>query len=208
MIGGLGDEVPKKQKLVSYQSTDSSSFCEFHYSKNLSVIGITKCEKKFDHRLGGGPWPPVAPPGSATGRWMRFFHIPVTFLFSFRRPYFHTTDSRLSYDQRPTFTDRHITRPTFFFHICERRTDARSIFTRLTPDFYTTKIGHVPIDPIDFHAFLTFTRPADVRAIFKIYRRSHDRHDTIIFIRSLFNDESAPYGLFIVSNEYIPSTVC
>ena len=30
------------------------------------MIGITKCEKKFDHRL-GGPWPPVAPPGSATG---------------------------------------------------------------------------------------------------------------------------------------------
>ena len=65
MIGGLGDEVPQKQKLFSYQSTDSSSFCEFHYSKNLSVICITKCEKKFDHRL-GGPWPPVAPPGSAT----------------------------------------------------------------------------------------------------------------------------------------------
>ena len=30
------------------------------------MIGITKCEKIFDHRL-GGPWPPVAPPGSATG---------------------------------------------------------------------------------------------------------------------------------------------
>ena len=47
MIGGLGDEVPQKQKLFSYQSTDSSSFCEFHYSKNLSVICITKCEKKW-----------------------------------------------------------------------------------------------------------------------------------------------------------------
>ena len=30
---------------------------------NLSVIGIgiTKCEKNCVHRLGGGPWPPVAP---------------------------------------------------------------------------------------------------------------------------------------------------
>ena len=63
MIGGLGDEVPQKQKLVSYQSTDSSSFCEFHYSKNLSVICITKCEKNFDHRLGGhGPCGPLDPP--------------------------------------------------------------------------------------------------------------------------------------------------
>ena len=61
MIGGLGDEVPQKQKLFSYQSTDSSSFCEFHYSKNLSVIGITKCEKKFDHRLGGA-MAPCGPP--------------------------------------------------------------------------------------------------------------------------------------------------
>ena len=65
MIAGLGDEVPQKQKLFSYLSTDSSSFCEFHYSKNLSVICITKCEKKIDHRLGGRA--PCGPPGSATG---------------------------------------------------------------------------------------------------------------------------------------------
>ena len=65
MIGGLGDEVPQKQKLFSYLSTDSSSFCEFHYSKNLSVVCITKCEKKFDHRLGGAMapcGPPLDPP--------------------------------------------------------------------------------------------------------------------------------------------------
>ena len=69
MIGGLGDEVPQKQKLFSYQSTDSSSSCEFHYSKNLSVICITKCEKKFDHRLGGAMapcGPPLDPPLTTT----------------------------------------------------------------------------------------------------------------------------------------------
>ena len=66
MIGGLGDEVPQKQKRFSYYSTDSSSFCEFHYSKNLSVICITECEKNFVHRLGGRGMAPCAPPGSAT----------------------------------------------------------------------------------------------------------------------------------------------
>ena len=61
MIGGLGDEVPRsKNFLVIKYFSYSSSFCEFHYSKNLSVIVITKCEKKIDHCL-GGPWPPVAP---------------------------------------------------------------------------------------------------------------------------------------------------
>ena len=65
MIGGLGDEVPQKQKLFNYKSTDSSSFCEFQYSKNLSVIFITKCEKNFVHRLGGAMapcGPPLDPP--------------------------------------------------------------------------------------------------------------------------------------------------
>ena len=65
MIGGLGDEVPQEQKLFSYQSTDSGSFCEFHYSKNLSVICITKCEKKNCPAFGGGHgplWPPLDPP--------------------------------------------------------------------------------------------------------------------------------------------------
>ena len=41
-----GDEVPQKQKLFSYLSTDSW-ICEFHYSKNLPVICITKCEKNL-----------------------------------------------------------------------------------------------------------------------------------------------------------------
>ena len=30
------------------------------------MIGLTKCEKKFDHRLGGGHGPLWPPPGSAT----------------------------------------------------------------------------------------------------------------------------------------------
>ena len=43
-----------------------SSFCEFHYSKNLSVICITKCEKNLTTVWGA--MAPCGPPGSATAQ--------------------------------------------------------------------------------------------------------------------------------------------
>ena len=62
MIGGLGKSPRSKNVLVI--KADSSSFCEFHYSKILSVICIT-IVKKFVHCLGGGHgalWLPLDPP--------------------------------------------------------------------------------------------------------------------------------------------------
>ena len=62
MIGGLGDEVPRSKHFLVIKVPIQAVFVSFINQKIYhAVICITKCEKKFVHRLRGGAWPPVAP---------------------------------------------------------------------------------------------------------------------------------------------------